>query len=183
MIASNRVGFADENQGRRFYISEAVCAFEIMPGDTKVNKLRELRMSRPGESEKFLDFGAVPLAIVLGKEGIRFDDLLIDKFLEPHLDHIDYHPMRQAWNTIRAGPCGGTRSARGHDQALHTTGKILRQRKRNPPAHGVANQMGTGHVQMIHQRNDIERHLLDRIYALRRYRPPTTTRVMENQVQ
>src|SRR6185369_17769166 len=148
MIASNRVGFADENQGRRFYISEAVRAFEIMPGDAKVNKLRELRMSRPGESEKSLDFGAVPLAIVLGKKGIRFDDLLIDKFLKPHLDHIDYHPMRQAWNTIRAGPCVGTRSARGHDQALHTTGKILRQRKRDAPAHRVTDQMRAGYFEM-----------------------------------
>jgi hypothetical protein len=169
VIASDSIRFADQHQCWRFYIPEAMGAFEIVPGDAKINKLRELRVGRPGKPKKFLDFGAMLFAIIFGEKGVGFDDLVINKFLESHFDQVDDHPMRQAWNTIRAGPRRGPRSARGHDQALHTTGKILRQRKRDAPAHRVADQMRAGYFEMIHQRNDIERHLLDRIYALHCY--------------
>jgi len=183
VIAADRVGFADQHQCRRLHVAQAVRPFEVVARDAKVNELRQLGVRRPGELEKCFYFVAMAFAILSGKESIRIDDFVVNKFLEAHFHHVEHQTMRQARNTIRAGSRRRARTTCRHYQTLHATGKVLCQRKRYPAAHRMADQMSRGKLQMIHQSDDIERHLLDRVNALGRHRTAAAARIVKDNIE
>src|SRR3970040_1799699 len=98
-------------------------AFKVMARHTEMNKLRQLGVSGPRHLEKFFHLAAMLLAKVLREERVRIDNLVVDKFLKAHFDHVENQPMRQTRNTVRARPSCGTGAARGHDQAPHPARK------------------------------------------------------------
>jgi len=94
VIAADGVGFADQDQSRRLHVTEPVRSFEVMTRNTKMDELRQLGMGCPCEPVEFFDAVAVPLAEILGKESVGFHDLVTDKLLKSHFDHIENQPMR-----------------------------------------------------------------------------------------
>src|SRR5262245_58693184 len=119
-------------------------ALPVMARDTEIDKLRELGMGCPEKFEELLHFVGMAIAIVLCEKGIGVTDLVTYVFLKSHFHQIDDEAMWQTGDTIRAFPCGGTRTAGRHDQTLHPPRIVLRQTERNPPAHGVTQKMRRG---------------------------------------
>src|SRR5437879_5589453 len=103
MIAAAGVAVADGYQSRDPDVAQPVSALAVLACEDEMDKLRELRVCRPGQVEEFLDFLRIAVAVILGKESVGPADLVADRLLETHLDQLHDRAVRQARDATRSG--------------------------------------------------------------------------------